>query len=293
MTGRRRAPAMSATLRRAGTWAAFVKLEHTLFSLPVLAGGAFLAAGGPPALPVLAWATLAGAGARTLAMALNRIIDRRIDATNPRTAGRELPAGRMSLAEAWSVAAGGLAVYLAACAQLPPLCLRLSPVPVVVFALYPFLKRLTPLAHFGIGLALALAPLGAWVAVRGSLAGSRPVVLLAIFTWLWVAGFDIIYATLDEAFDRASGLRSLPARFGSRPALAMAAGVHALAMSALLVLYFAYLEGTVALVLLVAVGATLALEHRLAHRVDLAFFHLNIAVGFLVLAGVAAGVAGV
>lgn len=285
-------PAVGAMASRAGTWASFVKIEHTLFSLPVLFGGAFLAADGVPGLPVLAWIALAGAGARTLAMALNRIIDRHIDADNPRTAVRELPAGRMTLAEAWGVAAAGLAVYLAACLQLPPLCLQLSPVPVAVFVAYPYLKRLTSLAHFGIGLALGLAPLGAWVAVTGSLAGSEPALWLALFTWLWVAGFDIIYATLDEAFDRGSGLHSLPGRLGRGPALAVSATVHVVAIGALTMLYLRHLSGVVSLLALVVVGGLLATEQRLAHRVDLAFFHINIVVGFAVLAFVALGVAG-
>lgn len=284
---------MTAASSRAATWAAFVKIEHTLFSLPVLFGGAFLAAEGVPDPVTLAWIAAAGAGARTLAMALNRIIDRHVDARNPRTATRELPGGRMSLAEAWGVAAAGLALYLVACLQLPPLCLWLSPVPVAVFVAYPYLKRVTSLAHFGIGLALALAPLGAWVAVTGGLAGSGAVLLLATFTWLWVAGFDIIYATLDEAFDREAGLHSLPRRLGRRRALVVSAGVHALAVAALVVLYSRHLSGVVSLLMVAVVAGLLAAEQRLAHRVNLAFFHLNIVVGFAVFALVALGVAGV
>lgn len=287
------APVVSRVGSRMGTWAAFVKLEHTLFSLPVLFAGALLAADGIPALRVLAWITVAGAGARTLAMALNRIIDRRLDARNPRTAIRELPAGRMTLTEAWAVAAGGLALYLFACLQLPPLCLQLSPVPVAVFVAYPYLKRITSLAHFGIGLALALAPLGAWVAVTGSLGGVEPALWLAAFTWLWVAGFDIIYATLDETFDRQSGLHSLPGRLGLRRALLVSAAVHVLAVATLLVLYFRHLGGAASLAMVGIVAVLLAAEQRLAHRVDLAFFHLNIVVGFAVLAAVALGVAGI
>lgn len=278
---------------RALTWASFVKLEHTLFSLPVLFGGAVLAARGLPDLAVLFWIALAGTGARTLAMALNRLIDRRIDARNPRTAGRELPAGRMSVAEAWGVAVAGAALYVLACLQLPPICLRLSPIPVAVFVLYPYLKRFTPLAHYGVGLALALAPVGAWVAVRGDLQAMRPALLLAAFTWLWVAGFDVIYATLDERFDREHGLYSLPGRLGSGAALKISAVTHLLAVSALVVLYARFLSGALALALLVAVAAVLLAEHRLASRVDLAFFQLNLVVGFLVLAFVVAGVLGI
>lgn len=275
------------------TWASFVKLEHTLFSLPVLFGGAVLAARGLPDPRVLVWIALAGTGARTLAMALNRLIDRRIDAHNPRTAGRELPAGRMSVAEAWGVAGAGAVLYVVACAQLPPICLLLSPIPVAVFVLYPYLKRFTPLAHYGVGLALALAPVGAWVAVRGQLQGMEPALLLGGFTWLWVAGFDVIYATLDERFDREHGVHSLPGRLGSATALRISAATHLLAVAALVVLYARFLSGMLALVLLAAVAAVLFAEQRLASRVDLAFFQLNLVVGFLVFAFVVAGIVGI
>lgn len=284
---------MSVTAGRAATWASFVKIEHTLFSLPVLFGGAILAAGGMPAMANLGWIALAGVGARTLALALNRIVDRELDSLNPRTASRELPAGRMGLGEAWAIAAGGLALYLLACLQLPPLCLWLSPVPVAVFVLYPYLKRFTSLAHFGVGLALALAPMGAWVAVTGHLEDARPAILLAGFTWLWVAGFDIIYATLDEEFDREAGVRSLPGTLGSRKALVIAAVVHIVAVAILVALHASLPGGILSGSALAAVGLTLVAEHVLAHRVDLAFFHLNILVGFLVFATVVLGVWGI
>lgn len=271
------------------TWASFVKIEHTFFSLPLLFAGALLGAGGMPAWSTLGWITVAGAGARTAALGLNRIIDRRIDAANPRTADRELPDGRMELAEAWAVVAIGAFVYLGACAMLPPICLLLSPVPLAVFALYPFLKRFTSLAHFGVGSSLALAPLGGHVAVTGSLDGLGPALWLAGFTLTWVAGFDVIYATLDEEFDRRTGLRSLPARLGRVPALRVAASLHVLAVATLVGLYLHVLDGVLAALGLVGVAAVLAVEHRLAERVNLAFFHLNIVVGFLVLAVVATG----
>jgi 4-hydroxybenzoate polyprenyltransferase len=275
------------------TWASFVKLEHTFFSLPVLFGGAVLAARGMPDPWVLVWIALAGTGGRTMAMALNRLIDRRIDASNPRTATRELPAGKMSVGEAWGVAAAGAALYVAACLQLPPICLRLAPIPVAVFLLYPYLKRFTPLAHYGVGLALALAPVGAWVAVRGTLEGLEPALLLSGFTWFWVAGFDIIYATLDERFDREHGIFSLPGRLGSEVALRISAATHLLAIGCLVVLYARFLSGSLTAVLLVAVAVVLFAEQRLASRVDLAFFQLNLVVGFLTLAFVVAGVAGI
>lgn len=279
-------------LARLSTWGAFVKIEHTLFSLPLLFAGAFLGAGGLPAWSTLGWILVAGAGARTAALGINRIVDRDIDADNPRTASRELPRGAMSTVEAVAVVAGGTAVYLLACLQLPPICLWLSPIPLLVFVVYPYMKRFTPLAHFGVGTALALAPLGGHVAVTGTLRGIGPSLWLAGFTLLWVAGFDVIYATLDEEFDRRRGLHSLPVRLGSGTALRVAALLHGIALAALVALYTQALDGTVALVGLAAVAAVLVAEHRLAERVNLAFFHLNIVVGFLVLGVVIVGQVG-
>ena len=263
---------------------AFVKFEHTLFSLPLILAGAFLGAGGVPEPGPILWVLVAGTGARTLAMALNRILDRAVDARNPRTASRELPSGRMSLTAGWGVALAGLVLYYVAVLQLPSLCLTLSPVPLAIFVLYPLMKRFTPLAHFGVGAALAFGPFGAYVAVTNSLPPFGPVPLLCAFTLLWVAGFDIIYATLDEDFDRREGLRSVPAELGRSRALAVAGLVHAFAFAALAWLTFGWLRGPVAPALLALVGVMLAVEHWQAHRVDLAFFGINAALGFVVFA---------
>ncbi|MGH2571739.1 MAG: UbiA-like polyprenyltransferase [bacterium] len=266
------------------TFLDFVKFEHTLFSLPLLVAGAFLAAGGPPDTAVIAWVLVAGTGARTLAMALNRILDRELDARNPRTATRELPSGRMTTAQAWGVAAGGLVVFYTAVLQLPPLCLVLSPIPLAIFAIYPLLKRFTPLAHFGVGAALAFGPIGAWVAVTNTILPLGGAHLLALFTLFWVAGFDVIYATLDEESDRREGVHSLPASLGRRAALRVAAGLHAAAWIALAWLTFRHLPGPPARVLLAAIGVLLFVEHRQAQRVDFAFFRVNTVLGFAVLA---------
>jgi len=278
---------------RAAKWASFVKVEHTLFSLPVMFAGAFLAAGARPDLDVLGWILLAGVGARTLAMALNRLIDREVDAANPRTAGRELPSGQMSLAEGLGIAAFGLLVYALACWNLPKICQVLAPLPVLVFVIYPYLKRVTPFAHLGIGTALALAPLGGWVAVRGDLEQLGAALWLGAFTLFWVAGFDVIYATLDQESDRRTGIRSLPEWHGSRRALRVSAGFHALAVVALAVLYFRFLTGPVAGLVVGLVALLLFAEQRLADRVDFAFFQINIAVGFAVFAVVVLGVIGI
>jgi 4-hydroxybenzoate polyprenyltransferase len=222
-------------------------------------------------------------------MGLNRIIDRRIDARTPRTKVRELPRGAMMLAEAWGVVIFGSALYVLSCALLSPICLALSPIPLAAFVLYPYMKRFTPLAHYGVGLALSFAPLGGFVAVAGNTAGAAAALWLAGFTLLWVGGFDIIYATLDIEFDRAEGLRSLPARLGREPALRLAILTHALALFCLVMLYRSDLSGPVAVAGIVATGAVLAAEHWLAERVNLAFFQLNIVVGFLVFGLVLAG----
>lgn len=274
---------------RAATWARFVKIEHTLFSLPMLFAGAWLAAGGFPGFRVLFLIVMAGTGARIVALALNRIIDRAIDARNPRTAGRELPRGAMSLAEAWGVTVFGLALYLAAAFGIAPICGWLSPVPLGVFVLYPYLKRFTPLAHLGVGLGLAVAPLGAWMAVRQSFAGCGPALWLGAFTLFWVAGFDVIYATQDEEFDRRAGLFSLPSRLGTDGALRVAAGFHLAAFAALAVLFWTELRTPVAAALLAVVGVLLALEHRRGQDVETAFFTINAWLGFVVLAFVLAG----
>jgi 4-hydroxybenzoate polyprenyltransferase len=267
----------------------FVKFEHTLFSLPLLLAGAFLGAGGMPPLGPLLWVVVAGTGARTLAMALNRIIDRRIDATNPRTATRELPSGAMSLAQGWGVALAGLALFFFAILRLPPLCLTLSPIPLAIFVLYPFLKRFTWFAHFGVGAGLAFGPIAAFVAITGTLPNDSAVLWLAAFTWLWVGGFDVIYATLDEDFDRRAGLHSIPARFGRQRALTIAAGIHVVAFACLAVLTARFFPTPWSWALCLAVGAMLFVEHRQVRNVDLAFFQINAALGFVVFALVCVG----
>lgn len=273
---------MSATVSRVATWVSFVKFEHTLFSLPLLYAGAVIAAGGFPGVRTALLILAAGTGARTAAMGLNRIIDRNIDARNPRTVVRELPRGAMKLAEAWAIVSGGLLLYLASCALLSPVALRLSPIPLIAFVLYPYLKRFTPLAHYGVGLSLAFAPLGGFVAVTGSTRDAAAALWLAGFTLFWVAGFDIIYATLDIDFDRAEGLRSIPALLGRERGLVVGAATHALAIGCLVMLYREEFSGLLAIVGIVATALLLVAEHWLAERVNLAFFQLNIVVGFLV-----------
>lgn len=278
---------------RLASYGRFVKVEHTLFSLPLLFSGAYLAGGAFPGWRLTGLIILAGFGARTAAFALNRIVDKNIDQLNPRTSSRELPSGAMKLAEGWGVGLLGTAVYLWAAWAIAPICLYLSPVPLLVFAGYPYLKRFTFCAHFGVGLADALAPLGGWMAVRQSFDGAVPALWLGAFTFFWVSGFDIIYSTMDEAFDRSHGLHSVPSRFGRARALQVSAVLHLLAFACLVMLYAVGMNSSaVGLFTLGAIGGLLYLEHRLADDVELAFFKINAVLSFGVLALVSLGKGG-
>ena len=277
-------------LGRARTYARFVKIEHALFSLPLILAGTWLAAPHGVPWPTLGWIALAGTGARTAALALNRLLDHAIDAQNPRTKVRELPSGAMKVAEGWGVALAGTAVYLFGAARLNPLCLLLSPIPLAVFVFYPLLKRWTPLCHFGVGAALALSPLGGYLAVTPDLgAALRDAGPLALFTLGWVAGCDLIYATLDVAFDRAHGVRSLPAALGVERALWVSRACHVLAWLALTAWAFTRWPTLPVAGALLLVAAGLSWQQKSAHDVDLAFFRINAALGFVVLAVVLAG----
>ncbi len=271
-------------------FASFIKFEHTLFSLPLIFAGAFLAWGGLPETKLLLLIILAGTGARTAALALNRIIDRRIDSLNPRTKGRELPSGRISLINALGITAAGLVLYFVSAYLLCDLVLYLSPVPIAVFIVYPLMKRFTPLCHFGVGLGLALAPLGGWVAVTCSLSGILPAVMLSLFTFFWVSGFDIIYATLDEESDRSTGIYSIVVVYGRDTGLYIAGILHYAAFFCIAFIYFFMFKTIVAGVFLGVIGFLLYLEHKKSENVDLAFFKINILVGLAVFLFVLSGI---
>ncbi len=212
----------------------FTKIEHTAFSLPIIFGGAWLGANEHwPSLKITFLILIAAVGARIFGMACNRIFDRKLDALNPRTANRELPIGDMSLINALSVAAAGLASYLIACLLLGEWCFKLSFLPLIPLLMYSLLKRFTWLCHFGIGLCLSLAPLGAFVATAGNLRFSLPVLFFAFFVFCWMSGSDIIYAIMDIENDRINNVFSLPARFGAERAIKIAAIVHGLAVLSL------------------------------------------------------------
>lgn len=285
--------ARAATAGRLKTYAGFVKIEHTVFSLPLIYAGTLLGAHGWPSARVLLLILTAAVGARAAAMGLNRLIDLEFDRRNPRTESRELPRGALQVWEGWLVVAVGSLAYLVSAAAIAPICLALAPIPLALFAVYPYLKRFTSLSHLGLGLAWSMGPLAGWIAATQSLHRFGEVVWLWLFSLLWVAGFDIIYATMDEQFDRETGLRSLPARLGTAPALRAAAVLHAAAFLALVILWREQLRSPASLVWLIALAALFVWQHAIAERhPEFAFFKLNAAIGFLIFGFVWAGANG-
>jgi len=268
----------------------FVKIEHTLFTLPLIYGGLSLATTGFPSITLIVLVLTAAVGARTTAFALNRIIDKEIDKRNPRTASRELPSGRMTLPEAFGVLLAGGLLYFGSGALISPFCLVLSPIPLLIFIGYPFMKRFTVLAHFGVGLGMSMAPLGGWFAASPSFSNLLPPLLLSLFTVFWGAGFDIIYATLDEEFDRRENLYSFVSRFGKNRALTYSAIFHVIGFICLVLLFFTTIRTFFALPFLILTGILLWLEQRKASNVELAFFRINAALGFVVFAMILTGV---
>lgn len=206
------------------TFAELVKFEHSIFALPFAYLGSFLASGGWPTLRVFLWVTVAMLGARTAAMALNRLVDAAIDARNPRTANRHLPAGKLTRTEVAGLAVVSLGVLGVAAWQLNPLCLALFPLVVFNLVIYSYTKRWTWWCHLVLGIADGWAPFGGYIAVTGRVDGLA--LLLGAMVALWIAGFDILYATQDLEFDRQHGLHSIPARFGLAAALRMARFTH-------------------------------------------------------------------
>jgi len=258
-----------------------IKFSHTVFALPFALMGAVLAAlanNRPPTFGQIFWICLAMAGARTVAMGLNRIIDARIDAQNPRTAERHIPAGKVSYLEAWGLVGGALALLLFAAWMLNPLCLTLAPIAVGFLVLYSFCKRFTSLAHVVLGICLAAAPLGAWIALRGSI--GWPAIVLALAVLLWVSGFDIFYSLQDVEFDRSQGLYSIPVWVGVEKAISIVRFFHVGMMILLFNLLFTPGLGWIYLSGLLVVSAMLVYEHMLVRaddlsKLDAAFFNMN------------------
>jgi 4-hydroxybenzoate polyprenyltransferase len=265
-------------MRIARLYYRLVKFEHTIFALPFAYVGAFLAVGGVPSAHDLLWITLAMVGARSLAMALNRLIDARIAAAKPRTATREIPSGALTKAAVVAFCLLSLAVYAVAVWQLDPLVRWLSPIPVVAFVVYPYLKRFTWLCHLWLGAVDGLAPVGAWAAIKGELPWQAWALGAAVAAW--VSGFDLFYALFDADVDREQGLHSWVTRFGERGAFTGARSLH-LATIALLAAAGIGLDVGVLYWLGVLIVASLLLyEHTLVRpgdlrRLDAAFFTMN------------------
>ncbi len=267
----------------------FVKFEHTLFTLPLIYSGVVLGSQDIPPIQILILVLTAAIGARTVAFSLNRIIDKEIDLRNPRTMGRELPSGSMKISEAIIVLVIGAVLYFGSAALISKFCLLLSPIPLIIFMLYPYMKRFTVFAHFGVGLGMSMAPLGGWFAVSPSFNNILPAVLLCIFTIMWGAGFDIIYATLDEEFDKKENLYSFVSRFGRNKALQYSAMFHLIGFFTLVFLFITSIQTVYALPFLLTTGLLLWIEHLKAVNVDLAFFKINAVLGFIVFAMVITG----
>ncbi len=269
-----------------------IKFEHTVFALPFAYIAMVLAAGGWPGWRIALWVTLAMVGARTLAMSVNRLADRLIDARNPRTANRHLPRGLLKPREVGAWAAASTVLFLVSAWQLNPLCLKLAPLAVFFLVGYHYTKRFTWTSHWILGFTDGIAATGGWIAVREAF--ELPAFLLWFAVTVWIAGFDLIYACQDVEFDRAEGLHSVPARFGIPAALALARVCHALtalalaAVGAVMGLGWAYWIGWL------AVAGLLAYEHTLVSptdlsRLDAAFFNINGYIAVIVFVSTVAG----
>ena len=262
-------------------WAEMIKLEHTVFALPFALSGLILATPSLPSISTVAFTVLAFIGARSAAMTLNRLIDARIDAINPRTKDRSIPAGRIKPATAVLFTIASFALMLAAASQLPLICLQLSPIAVFWLSFYSFTKRFTWLCHIVLGIALGGAALGGWVAASGTIVGAAPW-LLSCAVATWVAGFDIIYACQDAQFDTENKLHSIPARFGIATALNISIGLHVFTVGFLVALGL-FLQPPAGIFYFIGVAlvtAMLVYEHSLVKPSDLskvnaAFFTTN------------------
>ncbi len=279
---------LTATVKNARITLEMIKIEHTLFALPFAFLGAVLAAGGLPTAWQMLWITLAMFGARSTAMAFNRLADREIDARNPRTRARALPAGALSAGFVWAFTFVSATIFFIAAAMLNRLTLILAPVALLSLVLYSYTKRWTMLSHLVLGWCLAIAPAGAWIAVRGAIDSPVPL-LLSLVVLLWTAGFDVLYACQDDKFDRHAGLHSVPGKFGITRALWIARLFHAEAFATLVALYLTTNLNALALVGVIATGALLVYQHTLVRANDLsrlnaAFFTTNAFVSLILFA---------
>jgi 4-hydroxybenzoate polyprenyltransferase len=271
-----------------------VKLEHTLFALPYAYVGAVLAVHGLPPLRDLVFITIAMAGARSLAMALNRLIDAQLDALNPRTARRELPSGLLNRRQVLVFCGVSLVVYAAAVSQLAPITRLLAPIPVVLFVIYPYLKRVTALCHLALGAIDGLAPVGAYVAITNHV-DWQPFMIGGVVCF-WMAGFDVLYATMDYQHDRTVGIHSIPVAVGIPTALRLVAVFHLVAVVFMVLVGVAFSLSGVYYAGVGICAALLAYENAIVKpdnlsRVNAAFFNVNAILAGLYLAAVALDVA--
>lgn len=255
-----------------------IKFSHTIFALPFAFSAAFMAANGLPSMRQLILIALAMVGARTAAMSLNRLIDAKIDARNPRTATRAIPAGALSPAAVLTAIIAASALLLWSAYQLNPLCFKLSPIAIGFLVLYSYCKRFTSLAHVVLGICLAGAPIGAWIALRGSI--DPPAITLGLLVLFWVSGFDILYALQDLGFDRESGLHSIPVKCGVQGSLWIARVFHLLTVALFFLLMHQLSLGSWFLAGIVGMTGMLLYEHWLLRagdlsKLDAAFFTMN------------------
>jgi len=269
---------MAALAERIKLYLGMIKIAHSVFALPFAFTAAILAASGMPSLYQIFWITVAMVGARSGAMGLNRIIDRKIDAANPRTCSREIPAGRINVRDAVLFTAVSLAIMVFAAYQLNTACFILSPVAIFILVAYSYTKRFTWASHIVLGIAIAGAPLGAWIAVKSTIDPQiLPLVIAVIF---WLAGFDILYALQDIDFDRQQGLYSIPKRFGIRTSLLFSRIFHAVTFTLLIVTGLVFSLNYFYWLGLLIVLALLVYEHSLVRpddlsRLNMAFFNMN------------------
>jgi len=275
----------TAITERITAYLRMIKFSHSIFALPFAFTSALIAAEGIPPPSKVFWITVAMVGARSGAMGFNRVADRRLDALNPRTAQRELPAGRISVRAALLFSALSFAVLVFSAYMLNPLCLLLSPVAIALAVFYSYTKRLTWASHLVLGVAIAAAPLGAWIAVTG---GFIPGALLpALAVVFWLAGFDILYALQDREFDKTHGLYSVPARFGIERSLWISRFFHLLSWDFLLLTGFVFGLGFFYGLGLIIAGGLFIYEHALLKphdlgKLDIAFFNMNGYIGLTV-----------
>ena len=264
-----------------------IKFEHTIFMLPFAVMSAFIASDGFPVLDKLGWILVAMVGARSCAMAFNRLADAKIDEANSRTSMRAIPAGLITKGAVWGFTLVSAALLVFAAYNLNPLAFALSPIALVVIMGYSYTKRFTSLSHLWLGTSLSIAPIGAWIAIKGQFHWTP--MLLGLAVLLWTAGFDIIYACQDFNFDRTHRLHSIPAKFGIRPALWISSVLHVVMVAVLIGVTLLTDLGVIYLVGVGVVIIILTYEHAIVKpndlsRVNLAFFTLNGAVSLVLMA---------